>query len=96
MICGLQALLPRSLTIHLDDDVTGDPLYCGGLADVWKGQYRGRDVAAKVLALRSQRDQGQIRRVSFLWCPYLSCVIDTQPRLAEVLQGGYCLERPPS
>jgi len=96
MICDLQALLPPSLIIRLDYNVTGDPLYCGGLADVWKGQYRGRDVAVKGLTLRSKSDPGQIRRVSCRWCLALLCVIDNRPRLAEVLQGGYSLERPPS
>ena len=48
-ICGRQALLPRSLLIPLCYDPTSDALCHGGFADVWKGKYQGRDIAAKVL-----------------------------------------------
>jgi len=62
-ICGHQALLPGSPIIPLDHDVMSDPLYHGRFADVWKGQHRGRDVAAKVLKLQSKDNPEQIRRV---------------------------------
>ena len=32
-------------------DPTDDALYRGGYADVWKGEYRGREVAVKVIRL---------------------------------------------
>lgn len=62
-ICDRQAILPRSLEIPLCYDPTRYPLCHGGSADVWKGQYRGREVAAKVLRLWRQDDLEQIRRV---------------------------------
>ena len=37
-------------------DRTGDALYRGGYADVWKGEYCGRDVAVKVLRTYSNSD----------------------------------------
>ena len=35
-------------------DRTDDALYRGGYADVWKGEYRGREVAVKVIRLYSR------------------------------------------
>jgi hypothetical protein len=66
-ICGGQALLPQSLVIPLCYDPTKHPVCSGGYADVWKCQYHGREVAAKVLRVYQIDDLG-IRRVSCLWC----------------------------
>ncbi|KAF9645417.1 hypothetical protein BDM02DRAFT_3101364, partial [Thelephora ganbajun] len=38
------------------------PVYRGGFADVWKGQYHGREVAAKVLRVWKEGDLGRITR----------------------------------
>ena len=62
-ICGRKALLPRSLAIPLCYSPTENPLCHGAFADLWKGQYRGRDVAAKTLRVYSKGDVGRIRRV---------------------------------
>jgi len=62
-ICGLYALLPRSLTIPLSYDPTDNPLHHGGLTDVWKGRHQGREVAAKVLRLYSVSDLERTRKV---------------------------------
>ena len=35
-------------------DRTRVALYKGGFADVWKGEYRGREVAVKVIRLYSR------------------------------------------
>ena len=67
-ICGRQALLPRSLEIPLCYDPMENPLCRGGFADVWKGQYHGWGVAAKVLRVYPSTDPAQNRRVSFQWC----------------------------
>ena len=75
-ICYHQALLPRSLTIQPGFNVTGAPLYHGGFAGVWKGRHQGRDVAAKVLKLRSEGDSREIRRVGRC-CPDLLHVFET-------------------
>jgi hypothetical protein len=40
-----------------------NPLFNGGFGDVWKGQYRGREVAAKVLKVYLRDDLERIRRV---------------------------------
>ena len=64
--CGRQTLLPRSLVIPLCYNPTKTPLYHGRFADVWKGQYNGQEVAAKVLRVSSRDDLRRTRRVG---CP---------------------------
>ena len=63
-MCGRQVLLPRSLQIPICYDPSDAPLYRGGAADVWKGQYLGRHVAAKVLRVYSTSGIDRIRMVS--------------------------------
>jgi len=67
-LCGRRALLPRSLTIPLCYDPSESPLCHGGFADVWKGEHRGQEVAAKVLRIYSKNDPGRVRRVGCWWC----------------------------
>ena len=55
-ICGHQALLPRSVQIPLCYNRMDTPLYHGGFAEVWKGEYRGREVAVKVLKVYATTD----------------------------------------
>ena len=45
-------------------DRTGDALYSGGYADVWKGQYCGQDVAVKVIRTYSSSDLEKVIGVS--------------------------------
>ena len=52
-ICGHFALLPKSLKINVRYDQTVLPHHSGGFSDVWKGSYRGRAVAVKVLRMYS-------------------------------------------
>jgi len=61
IICGHQALVPRSLVIPLCYNPAEDPLCRGGFSDVWKGQLHGRDVAAKALRLIQKDDFGKMR-----------------------------------
>ena len=65
-ICGRQALLPSSLPIPLCYDPKEPPQYRGGFADVWRGLYEGRSVAAKALKVHSTSDLGRIKKVGCL------------------------------
>jgi len=47
-LCAQHSLLPRSLQIKPHYDPMGIAHSCGGSADVWKGEYRGSEVAVKV------------------------------------------------
>ena len=64
-ICGRDALLPRSLAIPLCYDPTENPLDQGGFANIWKGQYDGKEVAAKVLRVYAANDVQKIRKVGY-------------------------------
>ena len=46
-------------------DRTSVPLYRGGFADVWKGNYCGRDVAVKVIRIYSTSDLRKVAGVSY-------------------------------
>jgi hypothetical protein len=46
-------------------DLTGDALYRGGCADIRKGNYRGQDVAVKVIRTYSDSDLQKIVGVSY-------------------------------
>ena len=73
-----------------------NPLRHGAFADIWKGRYRGRDVAAKALRVYSKGHVGQIRRVSY-WCS--RCVVyisELTVSRVEILQGGCDVECPSS
>ena len=52
--CGHHAIVPSALKVTIDYDRTGDALYRGGYADVWKGKFSGQDVAVKVIRLYSK------------------------------------------
>jgi len=62
--CGQHALLPGTLKVPICYDRTGDALYRGGYADVWKGECCGRDVAVKVIRTYSTSDLQKIIGVS--------------------------------
>ncbi|KAF9645531.1 kinase-like protein, partial [Thelephora ganbajun] len=59
-VCSHQALLPRSLQIPVCYNRSDNPLYHGGFADVWKGEYQGRHVAVKALRVYSTSDFDRI------------------------------------
>jgi len=58
------------MAIPLCYDPMAIPQCHGGFADVWKGRYRDREVAAKALRVYETSDFEQIRKVSD---PDLSC-----------------------
>lgn len=93
-ICGHQALLPRSLAIPLCYDPTGYPLCHGGSADVWKGQYCGQEVAAKVLRVYSKNDLERITRVGHWFYSQFVVCINGRLYFVEVLRGGHRMEGP--
>ena len=63
-ICDRQALIPRSAQIPLCCDRSGNPLYQGGYADVWKGRYQNYYVAVKILRVSSMSNFEEIAGVS--------------------------------
>lgn len=54
--CGHHALLPTTMHIPARYDRMADALYTGGCGDVWKGEYRNREVAVKVIRTYSSSD----------------------------------------
>ena len=64
--CSHWTLLPRSLQIPLCYNRSTIPQCRGGYADVWKGEYQGHPVAAKVLRVYSTSEFHKIRRVGRL------------------------------
>jgi hypothetical protein len=52
-----------SVQIPLCYDRTGTPLYQGGFAEVWGGEYQGRAVAVKVLKVYQTSNFDKIFRV---------------------------------
>ena len=91
-ICGRQNLLPRSLPIPLFCDLTETPQYAGEFGDVWKGQYNGQEVAAKVLRVQTS-DLERIRKVHRLQLMRIGELIVSH---TAVLQGGRDTEKPSS
>lgn len=49
--CGHHGVIPGTFQVPVTEDRTEDPLFRGGYADVWKGEYNGRNVAVKVVRL---------------------------------------------
>ena len=66
-MCARHSLLPRSLHIGLCYNPADNPHYRGGFADVWKGEYRGLEVAVKVLRTDTNSDLEMVTRVSCRW-----------------------------
>lgn len=67
-MCGHYALLPRPFNVPASYDRTSDALYMGGYSDVWKGEYRGREVAIKVIRTYSKCELRRTINVSSWLC----------------------------
>ena len=81
------------MQIPLCYDRLDNPLYRGGYADVWKGEYRGSPVVVKALRVSSTSDFDKIMSVR----PMVQTKIDLiTADCVEVLQRGCHLENPPS
>ena len=91
-ICGRQSLLPKSLAIPICYDPMETPQFHGGFADVWKGEYNGKEVAAKALRVSMKSDLDRIRRVSV--CETVIVASELTVFCAEVLQGSNDVEHP--
>ena len=63
-MCGRHALLPTTLKTPISFERTGNITYRGGFADVWKGEYRGQDVAVKVIRIYSDSELQRVIGVS--------------------------------
>jgi len=63
-MCGRHALLPTALKTPISFERTGNAMYSGGFADVWKGEHRGRDVAVKVIRIYSNSELQRVLGVS--------------------------------
>ena len=73
-MCAQHAVLPRTLKVPICYDRTGDALFRGGHADVWKGKCRGREVAVKVIRTYSTSDLQKIIGVGRRTCSFLALV----------------------
>jgi len=51
--CAGHFLFPRPLRFELHGDLIGVPLYHGGSANLFKREFRGQEVAVKVLRVRA-------------------------------------------
>ena len=66
------------------------PFYSGKFADVWKGKYDGKGVAAKVLRVGAASDSERVRKVG---CPRLALSINELiASHIEVLQASHSME----
>ena len=63
-MCGRHALLPTTLKTPISFEPTGNVVYSGGYADVWKGEHCGRDVAVKVIRIYSNNELQRVIGVS--------------------------------
>ena len=66
--CATHTLLPTSLQIELEDSLTGVPECRGGSGEVHKCEYRGQQVAVKVLKVYAKDDLRKVAHVS-RWNP---------------------------
>ena len=62
-ICGRDSLIPESLKLPTCYNRSEIPQSSGGFADVWKGSYKGKDVAAKVLRVYATSNFEEITKV---------------------------------
>lgn len=91
-ICGLQAILPKSLQIPPCYDPRELPCSCGGFADVWKGEHLGQVVAAKVLRIDNKVNLSRIRKVgSSALALFIS---ELTASITELLQRDNDMEKP--
>ena len=63
-MCARHSLVPTSLQIELCYNPADIPHSRGGFADVWKSEYRGREVAVKVLRISTTSDLQKVTHVS--------------------------------
>ena len=64
-MCGRHTLLPATLKTSIPFKRTGDAMFRGGFADVWREEHRGRDVAVKVIRIYSNSELQRVIGVSY-------------------------------
>ena len=73
--CAGHSLLPEQLQFELNDDQVGLAVCHGGLADVSKCEYRGQDVAVKVLRIPKGNGLQDMTNVGHRLAPIYSHVL---------------------
>ena len=63
--CDNHAILPRSLVIPVSYDQSEIPLASSSVADIWKGNSNGREVAVKVPRMTTSGGLEEIRSVGY-------------------------------
>ena len=59
--------LPEGFILKGTTKTSKDPVTCGGFADIYMGQHRGKEVALKVLRVRSQDKMFKVRQNFISW-----------------------------
>jgi hypothetical protein len=95
-VCAGQSLLPRSLQIELEENLTGAPSSHGAFGEVWKHDYRGQQVAVKVLKVYKDSDLRKVTRVSPQLLPPSMPIGVLTVNHVEILQGVHHVEISPS
>ena len=62
-LCGRIGHLPNSYLLSHKFDTSGIPHASGGFSDVWKGSFKGKNVAVKSLRITESDDKNRIRKV---------------------------------
>ena len=93
--CGRHALLPTAMKVLAQYDRTGGPLCRGGFADVWKGDYCGREVAVKVMRTYTRSDLQKVVGVSrWLYDPPTSELTSSVQRFCKEVVTWRTLRHP--
>jgi hypothetical protein len=65
-LCGTNGTLPTSHILTEDLKVIGDNAYkSGGFGDVWRGRFKDRSVAIKVLKTYATDDLVKVKKVGY-------------------------------
>ena len=71
---------PSSLILRGIDRLSSYPILGGGFADIWKGTYKGQEVAIKILRT-FKRDTVCLKKVGLMQSDWHLCVSDSATKL---------------